>query len=191
MKLIFNIKLFLLFSLILSSCTSEKNESTEGKNIKYNYENEELYHFEIFKLSPFGIPATIYLPDETANIGVMSTPEVRHEIDGFEWEIECSKNFIMKIEDWGDMDGMNVTLRKLEEKKKIYDIKIISQASDFLHYSAVLKGQLSNENEMHHLFSTIIIDDIHYLFGTTSEGISEKHVEFFKTSLNSIKEFKS
>ena len=120
MKLIFKIKLVFLFTLVFSSCTSENNKEIEDKKIKYNYENEELYHFEIFKLSPFGIPATIYLPDETANIGVMSTPEVRHEIDGFEWEIECSKNFKVKIEDWGDMDGMNVTLRKKESLRHKY-----------------------------------------------------------------------
>jgi hypothetical protein len=88
--------LFALFTflIVLISCTENKDtNSSESINI---------FDFKPLNLEKHEIPATIYLPDETFNIGASTEVEVNHEEGDFKWEIAIGPNFKFKIDDWGD-----------------------------------------------------------------------------------------
>ena len=95
MKNVFYTGLLILGAFFLFNCGG--NESSEEV-----IEDEELYVFKGFSLKEYDIPATIMLPDETANIGASTTPEIIHAEDDFKWELIVGPNFHMIIDDWGD-----------------------------------------------------------------------------------------
>ena len=88
--------LFLLL-LTLSLVAVRCGDSDEGKELT----DEELYEFQGFSMKPYDIPVMIMLPDETANIGASTQPEVIHVEDDFKWELMVGPNFHMIIDDWG------------------------------------------------------------------------------------------
>ncbi len=70
MKKISIFLLLLAVSLVAVRCgDSEENEELT---------DEELYEFQGFSMKPYDIPIMIMLPDETANIGASSQPEIIH-----------------------------------------------------------------------------------------------------------------
>ena len=45
------------------------------------------YEFQAFDMTDHGVKAYIFLPDETANIGASTKPDVRYIQDDIYWEI--------------------------------------------------------------------------------------------------------
>ena len=87
--------ILLLFSLVgLNSCGNE-DETKEQSTIKLD---EDYYEFRGISLQQYDIPAMIMLPDETANIGASTRPEIDHP-DSFLWSITlgASLNCTLKI----------------------------------------------------------------------------------------------
>src|SRR6218665_2510709 len=93
MKTFFRFFMILSLPVMLLSCGSDEtsNELTE----------EDLYNFDGLSLKPYDIPVMIMLPNQDANIGASTKPEVTHIEGDFKWEIEVGPNFHMKIDDWG------------------------------------------------------------------------------------------
>ena len=59
---------------LLFACNSDPKDLLDQAET----DMEDYYEFQGFDLSPYDIPATIMLPDETANIGASTHPEVLH-----------------------------------------------------------------------------------------------------------------
>lgn len=104
---------FLVCTVLLMFGCKGKEESVDKTAVE-----EDFYEFQNFSLKDYGLKATIMLPDETANIGASMRPEVKHDEEGFKWEIEVGPNFNLIIDDFG------------EERNKVGDKKKSLQALD-------------------------------------------------------------
>ena len=110
LRLLF-IPLVTVISLLLfSSCGDNvKNDMQDNSGILLN---DDYYEFQGFSLKKYDIPAMIMLPDETANIGASTKPEITHAEDDFKWELKVGQNFHLLIDDWGDYTDMVKSRKK-------------------------------------------------------------------------------
>lgn len=183
--------LILLVNLGLTSCNSNENSVIEN-------EDEELYEFKGFSLKDYDIPATIMLPDETANIGASTEPEIIHATDDFKWELLVGPNFHMIIDDWGDDREMVSSEKKRLEGLNFYKIKYIVNEADFIIYERILKvdGEKSApksvglEHKSYHVFGQKIIDGITYVFRCRDEGFEKMIIDLMAKSIKSVKPIK-
>ena len=82
------IVLGMIVFVFLSGCNTDPKDLLDGNQD----ELEEYYEFQGFDLSAYDIPAVIMLPDETANIGASTKPEVIHTEDNFYWDTKININ---------------------------------------------------------------------------------------------------
>ncbi|MCC5922819.1 MAG: hypothetical protein JJT77_03450 [Crocinitomicaceae bacterium] len=179
--------LVLLLCLLYSCNQGIKNSEVEQNEVDVK---DELYHFESFSLVPFGINAFLFLPDETANIGV-TEPSVKHEMDSFKWLISLSKDFVLRIDDWGQDDGITVQKRIMEDNKKIFDIEVISSTETVLAYKQMVQTYDEEQKEdkaLYFYFHNHKIDGINYVFGTLPTGAPIETFDYIKTSAASVEE---
>ena len=77
-----------------------------------------VWRFQDFNLQVHDIPAMISLPDETANIGASTKPEIIHIEDDIKWEVKIGPNFQLHIEDYADItDLIEVEKKELADQK--------------------------------------------------------------------------
>lgn len=189
MKNNYYITFLLLFSLFLIGCSGKENTETG------EIEDEELYEFKGFSLKSHDIPATIMLPDETANIGASTTPEIIHIDDDFKWELIVGPNFHMIIDDWGDDREMVSSEKKRLSGLSFYQIKYIVNEPDFIMYERVLKvdGEKSApktvglEHKSYHVYAQKVIDGITYVFRSRDEGFEKVIIDLMSKSIRSVK----
>jgi hypothetical protein len=183
--------LLLGVNFLLFSCKSSESDSFEVLD-------EELYEFKGFSLKDYDIPATIMLPDETANIGASTQPEVIHAEDDFKWELIVGPNFHMIIDDWGDDREMVSAEKKRLEGLSFYKTKYIVNEPDFILYERILKvnGEKSApktvglEHKSYHVFAQKVIDGITYVFRSRDDGFEKMIVELMAKSIKSVKPIK-
>ncbi|MEX1191118.1 MAG: hypothetical protein WED10_07495 [Brumimicrobium sp.] len=182
----------LVVTFLTFSCTEETDEDN-GKNIKYEDENNELYEFEAFSLAPYEINALIYLPDATANIGAATEPRVEHEKDDYQWDLYVGQNFHMHIEDWGDDDALKQHISNLEDHAHIYDIEYIEEKDNFIYYKSTLivdgsvdSDKVGTEHVSYHCVGQHTINGINYLFSTNKEGHPKPITDYMATSIKSV-----
>jgi hypothetical protein len=181
--------LLLLIALPLVRCGEGKNDQPE---------DEELYEFQGFSMKPYDIPVMIMLPDETANIGASTKPEVIHEEGGFQWQLSVGPNFQMIIDDWG-----SYTTQVAEEKKKLatfpfYNIKYIIDEPDLIMYEKVLKvdgkkgvsNRIGVEHKTYHVYGQKVINKINYVFQSRPEGYERVIIDLMVKSIRSVKPLK-
>ncbi len=188
MKNVFYTGLLILGAFFLFNCGG--NESSEEV-----IEDEELYEFKGFSLKEYDIPATIMLPDETANIGASTTPEIIHAEDDFKWELIVGPNFHMIIDDWGDDREMVSAEKKRLEGLNFYKIKYIENKPDFIFYERILKveGEKSApksvglEHKSYHVYGQKVIDGITYVFRSRDEGFEKMIIDLMAKSIKSVK----
>ena len=138
------------------------------------------------------------LPDETANIGASTTPEVIHAEDDFKWELILGTNFHMIIDDWGDDREMVSAEKKRLEGLNFYKIKYIENKPDFIFYERILKveGEKSApksvglEHKSYHVYGQKVIDGITYVFRSRDEGFEKVIIDFMAKSIKSVKPIK-
>lgn len=192
MKNVFYTSLLILGSFFLFNCGGDENGGDEV------IEDEELYEFKGFSLKEYDIPATIMLPDETANIGASTTPEIIHAEDDFKWELIVGPNFHMIIDDWGDDRVMVSAEKKRLEGLNFYKIKYIENKSDFIYYERILKveGEKSApksvglEHKSYHVYGQKVIDGITYVFRSRDEGFEKVIINLMAKSIKSVKPIK-
>jgi len=192
MKNIFYSGLIVLFAFSLSNCGGSENADSEV------LEDEELYEFKGFSLKDYDIPATIMLPDETANIGASTNPEVIHEEDNFKWELHVGPNFHMIIDDWGDDREMVLSEKKRLEGLNFYKIKFIENKPDFIFYERILKvdgeklapKSVGLEHKSYHVYGQKVIDGITYVFRSRDEGFEKIIIDLMAKSIKSVKPIK-
>ena len=188
-KFINRFSLILSMFLVIVAC-NENKENTDEPII-----DEELYEFKGFSLKNYDIPATIMLPDETANIGASTEPEIIHAEDDFRWELMVGPNFHMIIDDWGDDREMVKEEKKKLEGLKFYKIKYIVNEENFIMYERVLrvdgekKAQKSVglEHKSYHVFGQKVINDITYVFRSRDDGFEKMIIELMAKSIRSVK----
>ena len=72
------------------------------------------------------IPAMIMLPDETANIGASTTPEILHNEGDFIWDVLVGPNFELHIEDYGDYTDLVDYKKKELKEQDVFNIKYLT-----------------------------------------------------------------
>lgn len=189
MKKCFWLLLFFPLSLGLNSCGGDTPNEDEDVVIEDSYES-----FQQFDLSPFDIPATIMLPDETANIGASTRPEVLHKDGGFKWDIVVGPNFKVHIEDWGANKNLVADKKKQLKELEIFDINYIVDEPDFLIYQLKLRVDGVQEapksvgvpHQAYHVFAEKVIDGITYEFRSPDDGYEKVIIELMAKSIRSV-----
>ncbi len=181
---------------LFSSCGDNvKNDMQSNGGIVLN---DDYYEFQGFSLKKYDIPAMIMLPDETANIGASTKPEITHAEDDFKWELEVGSNFHMLIDDWGDYTDMVETRKKELKDLDFYKIKYIIDEKDFILYEQELmpKGSAKASNTVgvphksYHVYGEKVIDGITYVFRSRDEGSEKMIIELMAKSIKSVKPLK-
>ena len=153
---------FVLPLILIFACNSNSGNDNEP------IQDDELYDFKGFSLREYDIPAMIMLPDETANIGASTTPEIIHAEDDFKWELIVGPNFHMVIDDWGDDRTMVSSEKERLAGLNFYKITYIKEEPDFIVYERILKvdGEKSApktvglEHKSYHVYCQKVIDGV-------------------------------
>lgn len=174
-----------LFSL--NSCSESSKEDKQS--------DEELFEFQGFSMKPFDIPIMIMLPDETANIGASTQPEVLHEEGGFRWEINVGPNFNMVIDDWGSDREMIKSEKKRLEGLDFYKINYLVDEPEIIVYERELKvsgdkkasKSVGVQHKTYHVYGQKVINDITYVFRSRDEGYEKVIIDLMTKSIKSAK----
>ena len=188
---------FIVLSIVLSSCGGNvKNDIQNDSEIVLN---NDYYEFKGFSLKNYDIPAMIMLPDETANIGASTKPEILHAEDDFKWELKVGSNFHMIIDDWGDYKDMVKSRKKELADLEFYKINYLIDEKDFILYEQELmpKGaakapsSVGVSHKSYHVYSEKIIDGVTYVFRSRDEGFEKLIIELMAKSIKSVKPLKN
>lgn len=171
----------LYFSVIRNS-SSSVNDGTQAAG-EFDY-----YQFKPFDLNKYDISATILLPDETAGIGTTFTPEMLHEEGSHLWQLQLGRNFIIHIEDLGQLTDVYSDFRTSMLKSTAFTITPLVDTDSLLVYSRALSKQYQKEEqETFHLFAVKFIDGRSYQFRNREEGNTKEEILFMQKSIESIK----
>ena len=182
--------------MTLVSCSENEKIVEEPKEAE-TVLDDDYYDFQGFNMSPYDIPVMIMLPDETANIGASTKPEVVHTVDDFKWELLVGSNFEMLIDDWGDYTDMVVTRKKELASLDFYKINYLIDQKNFIMYEQELipKGvKASNSvgvpHKSYHVYAEKVIDGVTYVFRSKDEGAEKLIIELMAKSIKSVKPLK-
>ena len=160
---------------------------------------EDFFEFQKFNLKGFGLNATIMLPDETANIGASTRPEVKHDEDGFKWEIEVGPNFHMIIDDFGEEKNKVADKKRKLKELDIFETKFLVDEKDFIIYESTLKvdGEKASPitdpkpHVSYHVYGQKVIDGYTYVFRSREEGYQKNIIDLMAKSIKSVQEVKN
>jgi len=177
---------------VFTSCGDDKpNPDSQDVTIDDDY-----YEFQDFIMTDYDIPAVISLPDETANIGASTRPEVKHE-ESFKWEINVGPKFQLLIEDFGILDDLVEEKKKELADQKIFKIKYLVDEPELIVYERTLlvtgskyaAPEVGIEHKSYHVYGQKTIDKIIYGLSTAQEGCEKHIVELMAKSIKSFKPF--
>ncbi len=175
---------------ILSSCEDAPVQSNDEIEVDDDY-----YEFQDFILTDYEIPAVISLPDETANIGASTKPEIIHTDSDIKWTINVGPNFQLLIEDYADLtDLIEVEKNSIAD---FYKINYIIDEEDLIVYERILnvKGQenasptVGVEHRSFHVYGQKIINGITYELKSRPEGYEKVIIELMAKSIKSFKPY--
>ncbi len=199
MTLFQRISKYLLVCSFASSCIlfSACGGDDDGKN--QTEVVEDFFEFQKFNLKDFGLNATIMLPDETANIGASTRPEVKHDEDGFKWEIEVGPNFHMIIDDFGEEKNKVADKKRKLKELDIFETKFLVDEKDFIIYESTLKvdGEKASPitdpkpHVSYHVYGQKVIDGYTYVFRSREEGYQKNIIDLMAKSIKSVQEVKN
>lgn len=190
---IFSPLLILLFGLLFSSCgndDSKIHEDTDSISL-----DEDYYEFKGISLKESGIPALIMLPDETANIGASTKPEIIHKEGDFIWDIHVGPNYHLHIEDYGDYTDLVEYKKKELKNQNVFKIKYLIDEKDLILYerTLIVKGSknasptVGVEHKSYHVYGQKIINGVTYEFRSRDEGFEKMIIELMAKSIKSFK----
>ena len=177
-----------------------------GENVKNDLKNnngivldDDYYDFQPFSMKDNDIPIMIMVPDETANIGASTIPEVLHLEDDFKWELKVGQNFHLLIDDWGDYTDMVKSRKKELKELDFYKIRYLIDEKDFILYEQELKARGSSKastavgvpHKSYHVYSQKVIDGVTYVFRSRDEGFEKFIITLMAKSIKSVKTLKS
>lgn len=198
-KKIFSSKIVIiaLGFMFVSSCTDENNDGNDLVP-QDQIDFDEYYEFQLIDLSPKEINATIYLPDETANIGASTKPNVVHEDGELYWSIEIGNDFVLKIEDQADYLDLIDFRKKTLKQNSFFKIDYIIEDSTLIMYKKTLlpkavkaaSAQVGVEHVSFHVYGQKVIDGITYSIESKDEGYDKNIIDLMVKSIRSIEEIK-
>lgn len=176
--------------LFLGACNTDPKDLVDGDQVDL----EEYYEFQGFDLSAYDIPAIIMLPDETANIGASTRPEVLHTEDNFYWDINVGPNFQLHIEDFGDNKDLVATHKKELKQKEMFEIVYLIDEPDLVLYERklIVKGDkkapktVGVEHKSYHVYGQKTINGINYELRSREEGYEKVIIELMAKTVRSI-----
>lgn len=182
--------LSILMLVFFSACTTDPKDLMDGDQDAL----EEYYEFQGFDLSAYDIPGTIMLPDETANIGASTKPEVIHTEDNFYWDINVGPNFQMHIEDFGDNKDLVSAHKKSLKQKDMFEITYLIDEDDLVLYERklIVKGDkkapksVGVEHRSYHVYGQKTINGINYELRSREEGYEKVIIELMAKSVRSL-----
>lgn len=156
---------------------------------------EEYYEFQGLHLKSYGLPAMILLPDETANIGASTKPEVVHNDGDFIWNIYVGPNFELHIEDYGDYTDLVDYKRKELKEQDVFDISYVTNEKDLIVYesSLIVRGTqeaspiVGVKHRSFHVYAQRTINGITYELRSRDEGYERKIIDLMVKSIRSFK----
>jgi len=178
-------------SALLYSCGSEEVDPNDGEIVI----DDDYYEFQDFNLGDYDIPAFISLPDETANIGASTKPEIIHIEDDIKWEVNVGQNFQLMIEDYGDLTNLIEVEKKELAEQSFFKVNYIIDEPDMILYERTLlvKGtkkassKVGVEHRTYHVYGQKIIDGISYELQSREDGYEKVIIELMAKSIKSMK----
>lgn len=180
-----------LFSVILTSCKEDKptTDVVEMDEIDYS-------QFQGLDLAKNDIPATIMLPDETANIGASTTPEVYHMEGDFYWDIEVGPNYLLHIEDFGDNTDLVESHKRQLKQRDMFKVKYLVDEKDLIVYERTLlvKGidkaspKVGVEHKSYHVYGQRKVDGVNYELRSRDDGYEKVIIDLMTKSIRSFQE---
>lgn len=188
-------KLFGLLFILLISCGETIVDDSNNGEINVN---DDYYEFQDFNLQGHDIPAMISLPDETANIGASTKPEIIHIEDDIKWEVKIGPNFQLHIEDYADITDLIEVEKKELADQKFFKVKYLIDEDDLILYERTLlvKGtdnaspKVGIEHKSYHVYGQKIVDGITYELQSREDGYEKKIIELMAKSIKSFKQSK-
>ena len=190
-------KLFglLSFFILLISCGDTIVDDLNDGEINVN---DDYYEFQDFNLQVHDIPAMISLPDETANIGASTKPEIIHIEDDIKWEVKIGPNFQLHIEDYADITDLIEVEKKELADQKFFKVKYLIDDADLILYERTLlvKGtdnaspKVGIEHKSYHVYGQKIVDGITYELQSREDEYEKKIIELMAKSIKSFKQSK-
>lgn len=177
-----------VFFFALAACSgSDKVSNEEGSE-------DEYYEFKGLNLKEFSIPAMIMLPDETANIGASTKPEVVHNDGDFVWDIYVGPNFELHIEDYGDYNDLVEYKKKELKKQEFFKINYLVDEKDMIVYESTLMVRGSKEasptvgvkHKSYHVYAQKTINGITYELRSRDEGYEKVIIDLMAKSVKSF-----
>ena len=188
---LFVLLLFVGVGLTNTSCSDDDKESEKEDTISID---DDYYEFQMVDFSKYGINAYIQLPDETANIGASTRPEIIHPEEHI-WQVDVGRNFTLHIEDMANIRN-NVKEEKRElSRKKFFKVKYLIDEPDMILYQRelIVKGtdraasSVGVEHKSYHVFGQKTIDGITYVLESREEGYEKIIIELMAKSIKSFK----
>lgn len=189
--------LLFVSAAVVASCggDTEKETAKEEEGVTLD---DDYYEFKGISLKEYGIPAMIMLPDETANIGASTKPEVIHADGDFIWDIQVGQNFELHIEDYGDYTDMVQYKKKELKDQDIFKIRYLIDDKDLIVYerTLVVKGSkkasptVGVKHASYHVYGQKIINGITYELRSRDEGYEKMIIELMAKSIKSFKPIK-
>lgn len=179
-------------STLLYSCGSDEVVDPNDGEIVVD---DDYYEFQDFNMSPYDIDAFISLPDETANIGASTKPEIIHIEDDIKWEVNVGPNFQLMIEDYGDLTDLIEVEKKELAEQTFFKVNYIIDDPDLILYERTLlvKGtekaspKVGIEHRSYHVYGQKIIDGITYELQSREDGYEKVIIELMAKSIKSMK----
>jgi hypothetical protein len=186
----------LIFSLgLIAACGETPPEEPEGDVVV----DDDYYEFQDFSLDEFEIPAVISLPDETANIGASTKPQVIHTESDIKWEINVGPNFQLMIEDYADFTDLIEVKKKELAEQDFFKIEYLIDDKELLLYERTLVVDGSKdaattvgvEHKSYHVYGQKVIEGITYELQSRADGYEKVIIELMAKSIKSFKPSKS
>ncbi len=189
---LFVISLMVSMALVTLSCGGSEEGEKNGDGINLD---EDYYTFKGINLKNHGINAMIMLPDETANIGASTKPEVIHSEGDFKWDIIVGPNFNLHIEDYGDYTDLVQNQKKILKENDVFSINYLIDEKDMILYEQKLVVKGSNkaaqsvgvEHKSYHVYGQKTIDGVTYELRSRDEGYEKVIIELMGKSIKSFK----
>jgi len=177
---------------MFQSCTDSEEDKVKNDEIQLD---DDYYEFQVFDMAEHGIPAYISLPDETANIGASTKPDVQHIDDDIYWQISVGPNFTLNIEDYASIKDLVKVEKKELAAKKFFNVKYLVDDPDLIIYerTLVVKGTdkasptVGVEHRSYHVYGQKTIDGVNYSLESKEEGYEKNIIELMAKSIRSFK----
>lgn len=185
----------MLFLTCICSCSDKK----EIEKDKKSFIDTDYYEFKGLNLQKHMISAMIMIPDETADIGLSTEPEIFHNENDFRWDLKIGDKFIVHIEDFGNTKSL-VSSKKIELKdKEWFEIKYLVEEKDFIVYQKKLKvkgidnasPKVGISHISYHVYAEKVIDGITYELRNADEGNDKELILWIAKSIKSFKPLKT